>query len=121
MPVTEIAKKRKSGWIHFHCIHQYPVELGEILSMCGLKPEAGNLQAITRSQAVSVLARELHKEPAYDTVLLNIEVAKNLAARFVDEFADETSRFFTARAGTRLTESIWDGGILIEAGQGNYT
>jgi hypothetical protein len=85
---------------------------------------------IDRSQAEATLMHWLHREPAYDTVLMSVEKARDLADRFLREFADQTSRFFTngpwfearrPQSWHPFTDSIFDGGLLIASGTGNET
>jgi hypothetical protein len=130
MAVTEIVKARKCGQIRFHAVYQYPGDLNRILEMCHLKREADKLLEIGREDAIGVLTCWLHREPAYSTVLMSVESARGLAERFVREFADETSRFFTngpwhdterPQNWQPLTESVFDGGLLIESGKANDT
>src|SRR4051794_29561361 len=128
MAATEIAKARNCGQVRVHAIHQYPVDLNRILAMCYLKPEAEKLLEIGRDEAVRVLICWLHSEAAYKTELMSADLASKLAEKFVDEFSDETSRFFTngrwfdsqrPQNWEPFTESIFDGGVLIESGRGN--
>lgn len=130
MPVTEISKARKCGHVRFHRIYEYPVDLNRILTMCYLKPEAERLLEIGRDEAVRVLVCWLHRDAAYQTELMPVEQAQRFAERFVREYSDETSRFFTngrwddstrPQSWQPLTESIFDGGLLIESGRGNDT
>src|SRR3954452_120781 len=130
MALTEIAKARKCGQIRFHAVYQYPVDLNRILAMCYLKPEAERLLQISRDEAVRVLVCWLHRDAAYKSELMSADLALSLAESFVREFTDETSRFFTngrwhdserPQNWQPLTESVFDGGVLIESGRGNDT
>src|SRR5687767_10468245 len=130
MALTDIVKARKCGQIRFHAVYQYPVDLNCILEKCQLKPEADRLLDVKRDEAVRVLTCWLHREPAYDTVVMSLESARELSEKFVPDFADETSRFFTngrwdvsqpLQSWNRLTDSVFDGGLLIESGTGNDT
>jgi len=130
MPVTEIAKARKCGQIRFHAVYQYPGDLNRILEMCNLKPEAESLLRIERDDAVRALASWLHRDAAYQTELMSADSALGLAEKFVREFSDESSRFFTnghwynskqPQSWQPLTESTFDGGIIIESGRANDT
>jgi hypothetical protein len=130
MSVTEIVKARKCGQIHFHAIYQYPGDLNRILEMCNLKPDAERLVQIGRDDAVRVLASWLHRDAAYQTELMSADSALGLSEKFVGEFSDVSSRFFTNglwHDPTRpqnwqpLTESTFDGGVVIESGKGNDT
>jgi hypothetical protein len=130
MAVTEIAKARKCGQIRFHAVYQYPGDLNRILEMCHLKPEADSLLEISRADAVGVLTFWLHRDAAYSTELMSAKSARDLAERFVTEFADETSRFFTngpwhdsnrPKSWQPLTGAVFDGGILVESGRANDT
>jgi hypothetical protein len=128
MAVTEIIKARNCGHVHFHAIYQYPGNLNRILAMCHLRPEAEHLLEIGRDEAVRVLICWLNRDPAYKTELMSADLARELAEKFVAEFSDETSRFFTnghwfdpqrPQTWKSLTESLFDGGVLIESGRGN--
>ena len=130
MPVTDIAKARKCGQIRFYAVYQYPGDLNRILEMCHLKQEADSLLEVAREDAVRVLACWLHRDAACSTELMSADSARELAERFVREFADETSRFFTngrwhdsqrPQSWQPLTESVFDGGVLIESGRANDT
>ena len=130
MPITEIAKSRKCGQTSFHCIHQYPVALDQILVMCRLKPSADKLLEIGSEKATAVVAHWLHRDAAYNTELMSAESAHELAERFVQEFSDGTSRFFTngrwfepgrPQSWEPFTDSVFDGGLLIASGTGNDT
>ena len=129
MSLNDIVKHRKCGVIRFACIDQYPVELNRILEMCGLKPKADKLLEINSSQAISTLARWLHREPAYDTELMSREMAEDLAARFIREFGTEKSRFYTnakwfepgpPHDWESLSDFVWDGGIVMHDEVSNH-
>lgn len=122
--------------MRFHVIYEYPVELNKILERCHLKPEAESLLQIGPEEAAGVLTFWLHREAAYDSVLMSIESARSLAEAFLREFSDEESRLFTnghwdnrlrelqcthTFEWVGLTESVFDGGLLIESGAGNHT
>lgn len=130
MPITEITKARQCGQIRFHVIYQYPYELDQILERCHLKPEAEHLLAITQKEAVEVLVCWLHRDAAYGKELMCGSLARELAEKFVKEFADGASRFFTngpwhdprqPQSWQPLTDSVFDGGVIIESGVGNDT
>lgn len=130
MAVSEIVKARKCGQIRFHAIYDYPVDLNRILAMCYLKPEADKLLEIRKLDAVKVVTNWLHRDAAYGTELMSVQLAENLAEKFAREFSDETSKFYTngqwhdsrrPQSWQPLTESVFDGGVLIESGTGNYT
>lgn len=130
MAVTDISKARKCGHVRFHRIYGYPVDLDRILTMCYLKPDAERLLEIGRDDAVRVLVCWLHRDAAYQTELMPFQRAQSLAASFVREYSDETSRFFTngrwddstrPQSWQPFTESVFDGGLLIESGRGNDT
>ena len=130
MAITEIAKARKCGQIRFHVVYQYPGDLNRILEMCHLKQEADSLLKIARDDAVGVLTCWLQRDAAYGTELMSADLARELAERFVKEFADKTSRFFTnghwhdsqrPQSWHPFTESVFDGGVLIESGRANDT
>ena len=130
MAITEIAKARKCGQVRFHAIYQYPGDLNRILKMCYLKPEAEKLLQIERNEAVGALTCWLHRDAAYRTELMSADSARELAEKFMREFADETSRFFTngswfdvkrPQNWQPLTESVFDGGVIIESGKANDT
>ena len=130
MAVTEISKARKCGQIRFHAVYQYPGDLNRILEMFNLKPKAESLLDITRKEAVEVLTCWLHRDAAYKTELMSADSARTLAERFVTEFADGTSRFFTngrwydsqrTQDWQPMTDSTFDGGVLIESGTANDT
>ena len=130
MDITQIVKKRRCGQIRFHFLYQYPQDLNSILKRCCLKTEADNLLEINREESVAVLTRWLHREPAYGTKLMSEVSALELAENFVMESADDTSRFFTngrwfdceePATWQPLTESVFDGGLLIASGIGNDT
>jgi len=130
MPVTEISKARKCGHVRFHRIYEYPVDLNCILAMCYLKPEADSLLKVSRDEAIRVLVCWLHRDAAYQTELMSAGQAQKFAEAFVREYADETSHFFTngrwddlvrPQNWQPLTESVFDGGLLIASGRGNDT
>src|SRR5690349_850746 len=130
MAVTEIAKARRCGQIRFHAVYQYPVDLNRILEMCNLKPEAESLLHIGHDDAVRALACWLHCDAAYQTELMNADSARELAESFIREFSDGTSRFFTngpwhnpkrPQSWQPLTESTFDGGIIIQSGKSTDT
>ncbi len=130
MPVTHIARARKCGHVRFHMIYDYPLDLNGILVMSYLKPEADKLLEIGRAEAVQVLVCWLHRDAAYQTELMPAELAEGFAENFVREHSDETSRFFTnghwndgnqPQDWIPLTDSIFDGGVLIQSGRGNDT
>lgn len=96
--------------------------------MCCLKPEAEKLLEIGPAEAVRVLVCWLHRDAAYQSELMLLEQARSLAESFVREYSDKTSRFFTngrwddttrPQSWQPLTESVFDGGLLIESGRGN--
>ena len=128
MAVTEIAKARNCGQIRFHAVYQYPGDLNLILQMCYLKPKAETLLQVGRDDAVRALACWLHRDAAYKTELMSEDSAHELAESFVREFSDGSSKFFTngrwhdpgqPQNWEPLTESIFDGGIIIESGRAN--
>ncbi|HTV40752.1 MAG TPA: hypothetical protein VMF08_09265 [Candidatus Sulfotelmatobacter sp.] len=130
MPVDEIVKARKCGHVRFHAIFDYPFDRNRILIMCYLKPEAETLLEIGRDEAARVLVCWLHRDAAYESELMSPALASELAEKFLREFSDESSRFFTngrwfdserPQAWQSLTESVFDGGLLIESGIGNYS
>lgn len=131
MAVTEMVQARKCGCINFHAIYGYPVDLNRVLLMCYLKPEADKLLEIGRKDAIEVLTGWLHCDAAYGKELMTLDFARELAEKFVREFADETSRFFTngrcengkppQQHWHPFTESVFDGGVLIESGKGTFT
>ena len=98
--------------------------------MCYLKTEGEKLLEIRRDEAVRVLVCWLHRDAAYQTELMPEQYALELAVSFIDEYSDDTSRFFTngrwhdstrPQSWQPLTESVFDGGLLIESGRGNDT
>lgn len=126
--LTEIAKARKCGQVRFHCIYDQPLDLNQILALCHLRAEADKLIAVNRDQAVAVLVRWLHHDLAYNTALMSAKMAHSLATGFLQEFADGTSRFLTngrwfesSDTWEPMTESVFDGGLLIVSGSGNET
>ncbi len=130
MPIAEIARARKCGHTHFHIVYEYPVPLNRILQMCFLKPEADKLLEIKRAEAIAAIKHWLFREPAYHIALMSEELAQKLAEKFIREFADDTSRFFTngrwfdpqePKHWQPLTQSVFDGGVIIESGKVNKT
>ena len=130
MPVSEIAKARNCGILRFHSILQYPENLNETLERCALKPDAENLIEVDSKDAVATLAHWLAKDAAYGIALMSTAKAQDLALRFVSEFSDPKSRYFTnghwfvsekPNAWHSFTDSIFDGGLLISSGEGNDT
>jgi len=128
MPLTEIAKARTCGQVRFSCIYQYPGDLNRILQMCGLKANSENLWQIDLSQSIATLTNWLHKDAAYKKEIMSHQLAKQLATSFLNEFADSESRLFTNgnwfdsgddQSWEPFTDSVFDGGILIEGGTGN--
>lgn len=129
MAITQIAKARKCGQVRFHALFDYcSYHLNTILEMCGLKPEADKLLEVSREDAVRVLVCWLHRDAAYKTELMSENLARELSEKFVAEFSDETSRYFTngqwhdaqrPQTSLPLTEATFDGGIIIESRKGN--
>lgn len=129
MPVTEMANARKCGQIRFYAIYEYPFDLNTILEMCHLKPKADRLLTIDQETAVATLVCWLRKDAAYGNELMSERIARKLAKEFVEAFGDKTSRFLTNGdwAGQEnpiwepMTETVFDGGILIISGSGKDT
>ena len=96
--------------------------------MCGLKANSENLWQIDLSQSIATLTNWLHKDAAYKKEIMSHQLAKQLATSFLNEFADSESRLFTNgnwfdsgddQSWEPFTDSVFDGGILIEGGTGN--
>lgn len=118
----EINDARDCGVLHCGIIRSETMTLIELAPKFRLSFAADTYREINKAQAAAVAKRVLHCDLAYDSEIMPEPVAQALANRFLDNFDEENTQYYTNgdyyMAGASYgwnpaTTATFDTGILI--------
>lgn len=92
--VNDIKNKRTAGIVRCGYVAQAS-SLLEVVSFFSLSTDLSIYRKITKTEAIKILIRILHKDMAYDSEIMPAHAAAELCASFLQDFADESTAFFT--------------------------
>ena len=92
--VNEIKNKRTAGVTRCGYLAQAG-PLSEVVNFFSLSADPANYRQVAKAEAIEILTRILHKDMAYDSEIMPRQIAAELSASFLQDFADDSTVFFT--------------------------
>jgi hypothetical protein len=121
-----LIRDRRFGEMRVVFVSEMTGDLGRVLGKCGLLPDASRLSEFSKELTQKILVKLLARDMAYGSECIPIETAAVRAQELIDESSTLESRFYSngnwseASAWNPLTESTFDGGILMTIDQFHY-
>ena len=92
--VEEIRKLREVGVVRCGYVER-AATLMEVAQEFSLNDDNAHYRTINKIEAVEILTRILHEDMAYESEIMPMKSARNLAAEFLRQFQEGQSRFYT--------------------------
>ena len=122
----KIIQARKYGEVRYAVISDVSGKMNQVLKKFGLEPDADALIEHDRNSASLILRALLWKDMAYDDECMPVTQAEYFAEQVLLQFSEPASRYFSngnwanKESWNPLTESTFDGGIIISNPTGQY-
>ncbi len=125
MNILEIIKKRNCGRVRASFSSHWNSSLNQLLLIFGLAPSPESLIEVSKEKAMKIIETLLQKDLAYSSKIMSKKQAEKYSNVLISALSTSKCKYYTngewhkyhsannAFCFTGLTESTFDGGVLI--------